>query len=140
MSSHEQAEVSPTDAAAEIYTKINQKDLEAARTLAASPERRFSAISRSQAEDMAEEANIKLGPDEIALYCILREQMPPEVSEGADVSEKVKDEGEGIRPWQLSDQKILAAVLESMGDQDRVQKFKSFFPNIFEKRINPTSR
>lgn len=125
--SHEQAENLPIEPAAESYP-ISQKDLEAAQDLAANPTHEFRKVLWMQAEDMARQAKIELQHDEISLYCALREQLSPNMNGGAkDVAK------EEIRPWQLmSDQEILATVLESKGDPGRVQKFKSFFPNIFE--------
>lgn len=125
--SHEQAENSPTEPAAESYP-ISQKDLEAAQNLAANPAHEFRKILWTQAENMARQAKIELQHDEISLYCALREQLSPNMDGGAKDAKQ-----EETRPWQLmSDQEILATVLELKGDPDCIQKFKSFFSNIFE--------
>ena len=125
--SHEQPEKLPTDSVAESHL-ISRKDLEAAQDLAVNPTHEFRKILWMQAEDMARSAKIELKHDEISLYCALREQLSPNMNGGAKDAEK-----EETRPWQLmSDQEMLAAVLELKGDPDRVQKFKLFFSNIFE--------
>jgi len=125
--SHEQPEKLPTDSVAESHL-ISQRDLEAAQELAANPTHEFRKVFWGEAENMARSAKIELKPDEISLYCALREQLSPNMDGGAKDAEK-----EETRPWQLmSDQEMLAAVLELKGDSDRVRKFKSFFPNIFE--------
>lgn len=122
MNLHERPEESQADSAAEMRPELNQKDLEAAREVAADIKHEFRGASRMQAETMAESAQIELTPDEISLYCALREQASP------DTGGRTAEKGEqGIHPRSLSDQEILAAVLRLSGDQARLRKFSAFF-------------
>ncbi len=117
----------PEKLLADFNLKLNNEDLEIARNMAADPAHKFRETSLLQAENMASVAHIELNPSEISLYCALRKQMPPSIGRGP-----VKDGDQEIHPWQLSDQKLLAAVLQLTGDQARLQKFIEFFPNIFK--------
>jgi len=88
----------------------------------------FNESTRLQVEGMSKFTGIELQPEEVRLYCALREQMPIAVKD--DESKKVSKEAN--RVWRLSDQRLLAAVLGRSSDKSRFHKFISFYPEIFK--------
>ncbi|MFA7286585.1 MAG: hypothetical protein WC052_02930 [Patescibacteria group bacterium] len=126
MHSHEQSEQYSPDSVVSFHIELNAKALEEARRLVADPEHKFRNASKIQAEHMAESADIEVSSGEVSLYCALREPFPV-----APTANESQESEQGARPDQLSDQHILAAVLELSGDEARLKKFTEFYPAIF---------
>ena len=119
--------------------ELRQTDIEAARNLIENTDYNFRKAFRSQAESMSELTGVELQLDEIRLHCALREQKPevmvePEFKfeDNRDQPDKKKVVVDDKSVWHLSDQEILAAVLQESGDNAQLQKFISFYPNIFK--------
>jgi hypothetical protein len=92
-------------------------------------EREFNHSTQIQAENMAQFSNIELGSEEIHFYIALHELKSSPSENHSEETNTPKD-----RAWQLSDQELLAIVLDKSGDQVRLRQLMTAYPKIFPSK------
>ena len=81
-----------------------------------------------QAQRMAGDAEIVLSPAQISVYVDLRRQRLKEGAAESTTSE------EGVHPWSLGDQPLLAEVLKLTHDDTQLLQFTSRYSHIFSPK------